>query len=347
MIEKKLEIILITYNRSKYLENTLSQLIKSPFAKCKMTILDNCSTDNTPEICKKYQKLFYNMEIIRHKCNIGGNANILRAVETSNSLYTWILCDDDDYDFTDCDDVFEAIDSEEFDIILLDSSNFNDIHEKTINELLKEKNLKLKDRNNKYNYHECYKTSGRELFDLIGRYYFLIPAFLPATIFKTGLYDSNCFIEGYDNIHNLFPHYALISKSLEKDVPIYKSKKEIVTRLTTYPSDNYLKTFNGWFESSLMIKNQSDRKIVTKKMWNASFSKALIYNILGGKSEAEEEEFKKELIRLIGTLIKIKGLFRGIVYSLLALIVSIIPKRFCKGLMVKMENIRDTLNKKK
>ena len=117
MIEEKLEILLITYNRYKDLEKTLKQFYDGPFSECKFTILDNYSDDNTPDVCTKYQKLFPNLIITRHEKNIGGNANILRAVETSNSLYTWVICDDDNYDFSDCSDIINAIDSEKYDLI--------------------------------------------------------------------------------------------------------------------------------------------------------------------------------------------------------------------------------------
>ena len=45
MIEEKLEIVLITYNRYKDLENTLKQFLNGPFSECMFTILDNCSND--------------------------------------------------------------------------------------------------------------------------------------------------------------------------------------------------------------------------------------------------------------------------------------------------------------
>ena len=109
MIEEKLEIVLITYNRYKDLENTLKQFSDGPFSDCKITILDNCSDDKTPEICVKYKNIFPDMTIIRHRKNIGGNANILRAVETSKSIYTWIICDDDSYDFSDCLDIVKQL----------------------------------------------------------------------------------------------------------------------------------------------------------------------------------------------------------------------------------------------
>ncbi|MDR2622994.1 MAG: glycosyltransferase [Methanobrevibacter sp.] len=54
MIEKKIEIVIITYNRHRYLKNTLSQLLKSPFLKCKLTILDNCSNDDTENVCNHF-----------------------------------------------------------------------------------------------------------------------------------------------------------------------------------------------------------------------------------------------------------------------------------------------------
>ena len=41
MLEDLLELVLITYNRSEYLDNTLKQFADSPFKNCKMTIIDN------------------------------------------------------------------------------------------------------------------------------------------------------------------------------------------------------------------------------------------------------------------------------------------------------------------
>lgn len=349
MLDEKLELVIITYNRDNYLENTLSQLIKSPFATCKLTILDNSSTDKTPEICLKYQKLFTNMEIIRHPTNIGGSANFLRAVETSKSLYTWILGDDDDYDFSDCDDLIEAIDSENFDILLLYSSNFLNSEGKNVNEILEDRKLvekadfKITENRTKEKYYSCYETSGEELFKLIKRYYFFIMGFIPSVIFRTDTYDSECLIEGYNNIHNLYPHYKFICKSIENDNSIYKSKKDIIIRYTENTiSYSLLNWFIGWFESSLMIKSPSDRKIVTERYFKSSFSQILIYSVIRDKA-CGGKNFKNEIISLMGTLIKVKGIFKGIIYSILVLFLSFIPQKLCKILKKKMESIRSSM----
>ena len=183
MIEENLEIVLITYNRYKDLENTLKKFSDGPFSLCKITILDNCSDDKTPEICVKYKNIFPNMTIIRHKKNIGGNANILRAAETSTSNYTWVICDDDNYDFSDCQDIINAINSGKYDLISPGSPAEQE-------------------------WERGLSTSVKKLIEK-GSFYFVARSFVPGTIFKTELFDSICVLEGYANIHNFFPYFPL------------------------------------------------------------------------------------------------------------------------------------------
>ena|GEM_PF-1220962 len=320
MIEKNLELVLITYNRSKYLEKTFLQLLESPFLKCKLTILDNCSTDETPDICKKYQKLFPNMTIIRHPKNIGANPNILRAVETSNSLYTWILCDDDYYDFSECDDIINAILLEKYDIIMPYSGQFVHSEGKTINELLKE-------RNNENKLDNYLESTGKELFAILKHYYFILMTFVPATIFKTEIYDSDCFIEGYDNVPNMYPHFPYVVKSIEDDLSIYKSKKDIITRGDHSENRTYApsKWAISWLESSLILEDKNKIKIVTNKYFNNySLLPMIIYAVIQSKAD-KEPNFKNQTISLIAAVIKTQGLIKGGLLSLLIIILSIIP----------------------
>jgi len=110
-MKNNLEIIIITYNRSKYLEKTLLQIKDSPISNYKITILNNCSTDNTLEICDKYKKYFKNFNIITNNKNIGGNANIARAFELATLDYVWVMCDDDNYDFSNWNKIEKEIDN--------------------------------------------------------------------------------------------------------------------------------------------------------------------------------------------------------------------------------------------
>jgi GT2 family glycosyltransferase len=49
-LEHHLEIFIVTYNREKFLKQTLGFLVGSAVKDCKLTILDNCSTDNTASL---------------------------------------------------------------------------------------------------------------------------------------------------------------------------------------------------------------------------------------------------------------------------------------------------------
>src|SRR5437868_1458481 len=99
-LARKIELFIFTYNRAPFLENTLRQLAESPFSECKITVVDNASTDGTTEICERAAKMIPQFRHVRHRANLGCSANYLRAVELAGSLYTWVLCDDDSFDFS-------------------------------------------------------------------------------------------------------------------------------------------------------------------------------------------------------------------------------------------------------
>ena len=122
MIEEKIEIVIPTFNRASYLNDTLQYLLDSPFKNCKITVRDNASPDETPKICEKYSKLFNNLHIIRNNKNIGGNANILRSYEQATYPYVWVLADNDYLNFDRCEDAIAAIESEKYDLIICNSS---------------------------------------------------------------------------------------------------------------------------------------------------------------------------------------------------------------------------------
>ena len=120
MRNQSIEIILITYNRKKHLQNTFNQIFaeESPIKDFPITILDNKSTDGTSELIEEYRIKFPNIKHIINNRNIGGNANIARAFEIASKEYVWILCDDDEYDFTHWKDVEKAIE-ENYDAIVI------------------------------------------------------------------------------------------------------------------------------------------------------------------------------------------------------------------------------------
>lgn len=192
MLKDKLEIILVTYNRKQYLEDTLNQLFcdVSPIKDCSFTILDNCSTDGTSELIEEYSKKYNNIKHIRHNKNIGGNANITRAIEIATKKYFWVLCDDDKYDWTNWKEINNAIEQDN-DVIL---TKINDVEKSTHKGLI-----------------------FRQL------------SFLPSGIYKSNIVTESVLQNAYFNVPFLFPHLALAAEAINRNKSIYIPAQPIVS----------------------------------------------------------------------------------------------------------------------
>ena len=111
-IEQLLDIVLITYNRAPQFEKTLEMVLApdSPVRKCSLTILDNKSTNETPQIAEQFASSHPNIKHIVNNFNVGGNANIAKALEMYGPKpYHWIICDDDVYNWENWPEVEEAM----------------------------------------------------------------------------------------------------------------------------------------------------------------------------------------------------------------------------------------------
>jgi glycosyltransferase involved in cell wall biosynthesis len=291
-LDTVLEIFLITCNRSACLDNTLRQLKDSPFARCRFTLLDNCSTDDTPNIAEQYRDQFPNYRIIRHNRNIGGDNNFLRAVELSTSLYTWILCDDDNYDFTYAQEIISEIESCKYDLIYVASRSSEQMGwpgfgETTVGQLIRE-----------------------------GARYHRASAFWPSLIFKTERFDNYCFI----NAPYLFPSMLFINKAVRDDFLIYVSKHEIVIRSqgsTMEISPLYL--YKEWLTNSLIISDKNIRSMVIDQWTDKGFLKTLFFWIALEKANHAEGYFK----RLVDIMFALT--FRQRMKFMLLLPVMIVP----------------------
>jgi len=238
-----LEIVLITYNRHFFLEQTLSQLAESPFRDVKITIFDNHSQDQTPEVCARYHEIFPNFSVIRHEKNIGGNANYLRAVEYLTYEYGWVLCDDDAFDFSAAGHIIQTIENREADVIYVASRD-----ELTVNPA------------------SC--RTARDLIDSGDRLHHAF-SFFPSIIFKTCLYDETSIRKGYYFVVDLYPNFPFLNKLVAYNATIYVPFQSIVIRNTSNSSG-----FSGLFWYSAWIncaRSIQDRKIRAQVIHDATF----------------------------------------------------------------------------
>lgn len=99
-MDKLLTIAIPTYNRADLLDKQLAwlaQAIKGFEADCEIFISDNCSTDNTQEVIKKWQQIITNVTFNAHQHheNIGLMKNLGFCISSSKTKYIWEIGDDD------------------------------------------------------------------------------------------------------------------------------------------------------------------------------------------------------------------------------------------------------------
>ncbi len=267
-LEGQLEILIFTYNRAAYLEWTLAQLLASPFAGCKLTVLDNCSTDETPQVCAQYQGLFAEMRVVRHRKNIGLAPNYLRAVELAEAPYAWILGDDDVFDFSNCTDVIDVIKAGTVDLIYLSDLGVVGWARETTT------------------------TSGH--LAKHGSNYFLLLTFVPNFLFRTERFDSQSLIEGYRSAANLYPHFPFVNKSVRDDFSFYISKQKLVYR---GEDDNYLSMLTWltvWVNNCRTIEDHKMRRAAIYELPYVAQSRikwlrVVAISIIAGKMDAPEK----------------------------------------------------------
>jgi len=199
-----LHVFLLTYNRQKSLRRTLEAIAASSLKDHPLTVMDNCSTDETGAVCEEYRKALPQMEVVRHERNIGFGANYLRALERSEGEYTWVLCDDD------------TLYPERVGALL---------------ELLREQRPEA-----------CFVGGPRQeewpaglnvLPSEIQRKcgtFTTGPSFVPALVFKSGLIGSRELLGGYFAIRTNYPQMEIGRKLLVEDIPCAVLRPPVLTR---------------------------------------------------------------------------------------------------------------------
>lgn len=93
----KLSICITTYNRAEWLRVcllNLARLIPEPREEIEILVVDNTSTDHTPEIVEPYVRRS-DFRSIRNRENVGMLGNLRVTADAARGEYVWIIGDDD------------------------------------------------------------------------------------------------------------------------------------------------------------------------------------------------------------------------------------------------------------
>ncbi|MBD6619254.1 glycosyltransferase family 2 protein [Komarekiella sp. 'clone 1'] len=99
-MNKLLTIAIPTYNRAELLDKQLAwlaQAIKGFESECEILVSDNCSTDNTQDVIKKWQIQLSSItfKVNKNFKNLGVVKNIIYCLSSATTKYVWTIGDDD------------------------------------------------------------------------------------------------------------------------------------------------------------------------------------------------------------------------------------------------------------
>ena len=88
-------IALPVFNGRDFLNQAIRSILKQDYANFELIILDNCSTDNTEQLCLSYCQLDKRIKYVRHPTNLGALENFNRAIDYANGDYFMYAAHDD------------------------------------------------------------------------------------------------------------------------------------------------------------------------------------------------------------------------------------------------------------
>lgn len=92
----KVSVIVPVYNSEQELRDCLDSLVEQTEKDIEIIVIDDASTDNSPEIEAEYQKKYPNVKVYRNERNLGQSETRNRGIELAEGDYITFL-DSDDY----------------------------------------------------------------------------------------------------------------------------------------------------------------------------------------------------------------------------------------------------------
>ncbi|MGD0785815.1 MAG: glycosyltransferase [Sedimentisphaerales bacterium] len=95
MAVPKVSVCMPCYNRQDYIAEAIESVLSQSFRDFELVITDNCSTDGTIEIIKKYASKDSRIRFYINSTNLGMISNFNRSVLLGSGEYIKVICSDD------------------------------------------------------------------------------------------------------------------------------------------------------------------------------------------------------------------------------------------------------------
>lgn len=153
----KITVWLTSYNHEKFISKTIDSILNQTFQDFELIIIDDCSTDHSWEIIKKYANQDKRIRPIRHETNMGGS-QLDDSLDLINGEYVAIAHSDDVWDLTKLEKQFNFLDN-----------NKNYIACFTLVNLIDENDNIFKD--TKHHYYNVFNQPNRNRYEWLRYFY--------------------------------------------------------------------------------------------------------------------------------------------------------------------------------
>jgi len=268
-------VVVVTYNSEKTIFETLESIKNQTYKNLELIISDDCSKDNTVEICKQWliknNKSFINVQIVESSKNTGISGNCNRGYKVANG--TWIKgIAGDDLLMEDCieNNINYVLNNNKSKIILSKTALIGESYK-----INKYKNL--------FNY-GALNLNKKNLLYLL-----LVDNFVPAS---TLFIKKEIFIQlgGFDERMPLLEDWPFWIKALHNNInlsfnnefTIYYRVSESSISLSSNPNPLYIKSINYFLNNYLPKYQWKTNKLlwVYYKVYQYRNNKRIIIRII-------------------------------------------------------------------
>lgn len=232
---QQLEPVLITFNRAESLGGTLEAFWQAGLSSMRLHVLDNASTDHTAQVVQDMQRRWPNLQYHCNRYNIGGNANILRAVEISQSIYHWCIGDDDHWFLEDLHELTRVLSENNADIIRLGWQ----VSDASRGQLI-----------------PCQQLVAQE------NMFFGSVSMISATIIRRSIM-AKYLRHAYSNISNFYPQLIPVIMAFKHEsLPVYSMRRDLMVHTPSAEAGYFLgdlEWYTVWYKTGLFFKEAKDQ----------------------------------------------------------------------------------------
>ncbi|MFD1316846.1 glycosyltransferase [Namhaeicola litoreus] len=202
-------IVVVTYNSSRFILETLESAKKQTYKNIELVITDDCSPDNTVEICKDWLKNndhnFIRAKILANNTNVGVSGNCNKGLREARGDWVKFIAGDDLLMENAIEDVVKFI-------------NNNPESKVVFGNILKIMNGQIQPRHRK-KINFCKESRQKEM-----AYKGYLP-FAPSLFLETDFIKK---IDGFNENYPFMEDYPLFLKIVNRGVPFHFLEKPVV-----------------------------------------------------------------------------------------------------------------------